>query len=275
MKPETSTPHERASAPDEAGTEIAGTGGGTSAAGASAKVAGTGGGSVPGVAGVPGTDTGAGAAAGVRIHPTALIEPGVEIGQGSSIWDHAHVRGPARLGAECSVGGKSYIAYGVEIGNRVKINSFVYVCTGVTIEDGVMISAGVIFTNDRYPRATTPDLQRLRPSHPDEHTLPTLVREGATIGAGAIVGCGLEIGRFAMVGMGAVVTRSLPDFHLAHGNPARSVGCVCRCGEPLVRFVARATPPPGPAVCATCSRGYEIGPGGLVTETRRSAVLRV
>jgi UDP-2-acetamido-3-amino-2,3-dideoxy-glucuronate N-acetyltransferase len=211
----------------------------------------------------------------VRIHSTALIEAGVEIGPGSSVWDHAHIRGPARLGAECIVGGKSYIAYGVDIGNRVKINSFVYVCTGVTLEDGVMISAGVIFTNDRFPRATTPDLARLRPSPPDEHTLPTLVREGATIGAGAIVGCGLDIGRFAMVGMGAVVTRSLPDFHLALGNPARSVGCVCRCGQPLARFAAGGAPPPGPAVCAACGRWYEIGPGALVMETARHAVVPV
>jgi UDP-2-acetamido-3-amino-2,3-dideoxy-glucuronate N-acetyltransferase len=215
------------------------------------------------------------AAGEVHIHSTALIEPGVEIGPGSSIWDHAHLRGPSRLGAECIVGGKSYIAYGVEIGNRVKINSFVYVCNGVTIEDGVMISAGVIFTNDRFPRATTPDLARLRPSHPDEHTLPTLVREGATIGVGAIVGCGLEVGRFAMVGMGAVVTRSVPDFHLALGNPARSVGCVCRCGEPLLRFPAGGAPPPGPIACAACGRAYEIGPAALVTETRRGAVASV
>lgn len=202
----------------------------------------------------------------VRIHATALVEPGVEIGPGTAIWDHVHVRGPARLGADCIVGGKTYIAYGVEIGNRVKINAMVYICSGVTLEDGVMISAGTIFTNDRLPRAATPDLARLRPSQPDEHTLPTRVREGATVGAGAVVGCGLEIGRFAMVGMGAVVTRSVPDFHLALGNPARSVGCVCRCGEPTVRFAASAAPPPGPVVCAACGRGYQIGAGAAVTE---------
>jgi acetyltransferase-like isoleucine patch superfamily enzyme len=202
----------------------------------------------------------------VRIHATALVEPGVEIGPGTAVWDHAHIRGPARLGADCIVGGKSYIAYGVEIGNRVKINAFVYICTGVTLEDGVMVSAGTIFTNDRFPRAATPDLARLRPSDPDEHTLPTRVREGATIGAGAVIGCNLEIGRFAMVGMGAVVTRSVPDFHLVIGNPARSVGCVCRCGEPAVRFSAGAAPPPGQAVCAVCGREYEIGEGAVVAE---------
>jgi acetyltransferase-like isoleucine patch superfamily enzyme len=114
----------------------------------------------------------------------------------------------------------------------------VYVCAAVTIEDGVMVSAGTIFTNDRFPRATTPDLRRLRPSEPDEHTLPTLVREGATIGAGATIGNDLAIGRFAMIGMGSVVTKPVPDFHLVLGNPAVAVGCVCRCGQLLLRFGA-------------------------------------
>src|SRR5262249_56128235 len=113
-------------------------------------------------------------------------------------------------------------------GNRVKINSAVYICNGVTIEDGAMISAGVIFTNDRFPRAAINDLTALRPSSPDEHTLPTVVREGATIGAGAIIGCDLTIGRFAMVGMGSVVTRSVPHFHLVVANPARSIASLCR-----------------------------------------------
>jgi acetyltransferase-like isoleucine patch superfamily enzyme len=155
-----------------------------------------------------------------RIHPTALIEPGVQIGAGTAVWDNVHVRHSTVIGQECIIGEKTYIAYGVRIGNRVKINAFVYVCNAVTIEDGVMVSAGTVFTNDRFPRATTPDLQRLRPSEPDEHTLPTLVREGATIGAGCIIGNDLVIGRFAMVGMGALVTRSVPDFHLVVGHPA-------------------------------------------------------
>jgi len=98
-------------------------------------------------------------------------------------------------GEEYIVGEKSYIAYGVRIGNRVKINAFVYICNAVTIEDGVMISAGTIFTNDRFPRAATSDLKRLRNSDPDEHTLPTLVCEGATIGAGCVIGNDLTIGR--------------------------------------------------------------------------------
>src|SRR5207247_10643852 len=144
-------------------------------------------------------------------------------------WDHVHIRRSTRIGEECIVGEKTYIAYDVRIGNRVKINAFVYICAAVTIKDGVMISAGTIFTNDRFPRATTPDLKPLRPSEPDEHTLPTLVREGATIGAGSVIGSDLVIGRFAMVGMGSLVTTSVPDLRLAAGLPAASVACVCRC----------------------------------------------
>lgn len=172
----------------------------------------------------------------VRIHPTAIVEDDVELGAGTSVWDNVHIRHNARLGESCIVGGKSYIAYGVQIGNRVKINSFVYICNAVTIEDGVMISAGTIFTNDRFPRATMVDLKQLYSSDPDEHTLPTRVCEGATIGAGCIIGNDLVIGRFAMIGMGALVTKSVPDFHLAIGHPAKSVGCVCRCGQPLMKF---------------------------------------
>lgn len=201
-----------------------------------------------------------------RIHPTARVEDGVAIGPGTAIWDHVHVRGPGtRIGAECLIGEKTYVAYGVSIGDRVKINALVYVCTAVTIEDGVMIAAGTIFTNDRFPRAATPDLRALRPSDPDETTLPTHVRAGASIGAGCVVGSGLEIGRFAMVGMASVVTRSVADFHLVLGHPARSVGCVCRCGEPFVRFEAGASPEDGEHACAACGLRYALA-GGRVRE---------
>jgi acetyltransferase-like isoleucine patch superfamily enzyme len=172
----------------------------------------------------------------IKIHPTAIIEENVTIGEGTSVWDNVHIRHGAQLGEECIVGEKTYIAYDVRIGNRVKINAMVYICAAVTIEDGVMISASTTFTNDRFPRATFPDLKTLRPSEPDEHTLPTLVREGATVGAGCIIGNDLEIGRWSMVGMGSVVTKSIPDFHLVLGSPARSIGAVCKCGQLFHRF---------------------------------------
>lgn len=173
----------------------------------------------------------------VLLHPTAIIEDDVKIGPGSSVWDSVHIRHGAQIGEQCIVGEKSYIAYDVKIGHRVKINAMVYICAAVTIEDGVMISAGTTFTNDRFPRATTPNLKELRSSDPDEHTLTTLVREGATIGAQCTIGNDLTIGRFAMVGMGSLVTKSIPDFHLVIGAPARTTGYVCRCGEPIAKSV--------------------------------------
>lgn len=195
----------------------------------------------------------------VRIHPTANIEANVQLGDGTSVWDSAHIRHDTVLGEQCIVGGKSLIACDVRIGNRVKINSNAYICNGVTIEDGVMVSAGTIFTNDRFPRATTPDLKELRSSDPDEHTLPTVVREGATIGAGCIIGCNLEIGRWAMIGMGSIVTKSIPDFCLAVGTPARVVGVVCRCGEPVHRF---AENPSSTRVDVTCRCGLSYSISG-------------
>jgi acetyltransferase-like isoleucine patch superfamily enzyme len=193
----------------------------------------------------------------VRVHPTAIVEAGVVLGEGTAVWDAVHIRHGTRIGEDCIVGEKTYVAYDVVVGHRVKINAFVYVCAGVTVEDGVMISAGAIFANDRYPRATTPDLKTLRPSEPDEDTLRTLVREGATLGAGCRIGPGLEIGRFAMIGMGAVVTRSVPDFHLAVGHPASSVGCVCRCGTPVLKF-ARDGDSAGGVACPACGRRYDV-----------------
>ncbi|MEZ6143327.1 MAG: acyltransferase [Zavarzinella sp.] len=192
-----------------------------------------------------------------RIHPTALVEDHVSIGQDTSIWDNVHIRHHTTIGEQCIVGEKTYIAYGVRIGHRCKINAFVYICNAVTIEDGVMISAGTIFTNDRFPRATTPDLTQLRPSDPDEHTLPTLVREGATIGAGCTIGNDLEIGRFAMIGMGSLVTKSIPDFVLAMGHPAKPVGVVCRCGQLLARYHPEPFPTDEWLTCA-CQRSYHV-----------------
>jgi UDP-2-acetamido-3-amino-2,3-dideoxy-glucuronate N-acetyltransferase len=193
-----------------------------------------------------------------RIHPSAIIEDNVSIGENSSIWDSVHIRHSTQIGEECIVGEKTYIAYGVKIGDRVKINAFVYICNAVTIEDGVMISAGTIFTNDRFPRATASDLKQLRPSDPDEHTLPTLVKAGATIGAGCTIGNDLSIGRFAMIGMGSLVTKSIPDFHLAIGHPAKSVGCVCRCGQLLMRFPIEGNVDEPEITCSACGLRYTV-----------------
>jgi acetyltransferase-like isoleucine patch superfamily enzyme len=209
----------------------------------------------------------------IRIHPTAIIEAGVTLGPGTSVWDSVHIRHGARIGQECIIGEKTYIAYDVKIGDRVKINAMVYICYGVTIEDGVMISAGTVFTNDVCPRATTPDLKQLRSSDPDEETRETLVAAGATIGAGCTIGSNLRIGRFAMVGMGSIVTRSVPDFYLVVGNPARSVGAVCGCGHIVARWPAGEPIDRASAECEKCGAAYEIR-GGLVEEAPRAQEIK-
>lgn len=199
-----------------------------------------------------------------RVHPTAIVEAGVRIGPGTAVWDAAHIRGPGTvIGRDCVIGEKSYVAYGVTIGDRVKVNAFVYIPTMVTIEDGVMLAAHVALTNDRYPRATTPDLRALRPSDPGSDTLASVVREGATVGARAVVGPGLEVGRFAMVGMGAVVTRHVPDFHLVAGNPARTVAAVGRAGVPLVRAAAGGLPDVDEVRCPATGLRYRVRDGAV------------
>jgi UDP-3-O-[3-hydroxymyristoyl] glucosamine N-acyltransferase len=199
-----------------------------------------------------------------RVHPTAIVESNVGLGPGTSVWDNVHIRRDTTIGADCIIGEKTYIAYGVSIGDRVKINAFVYVCTAVTIETGVMIGAGTIFTNDRFPRACTPDLRHLRPSDPDEHTLQTLVRAGASIGANCTIGCDLTIGRFAMIGMGSVVTRPVGEFLLVMGNPARIGGAVCRCGQLLTRFGPELPEQTRAVACRVCGLPYSIGPDGVI-----------
>lgn len=196
------------------------------------------------------------------IHETANVEKGVEIGEGTAVWDTVHIRAPSRIGEDCIIGEKTYIAYDVEIGNKVKINAQVYICAGVEIEDGVMVSAGTVFTNDRFPAPPTPS------SPPCDHRSrtrpgPTIVREGATIGAGAVIGPGVELGRWSMIGMGSIVTKPVPAFHLALGNPARSFGAVCRCGQPLIRFQAD-TEPSAELVCRRCARLYSLKSGEVI-----------
>lgn len=202
----------------------------------------------------------------VKIHPTALIEPGVEIGEGTSVWDGVHIRGPGTtIGTQCIIGEKTYVAYGVSIGSRVKINAMVYICTAVTIETGVMISAGTIFTNDRYPRALKKDLSGLETSAATDETLPTRVCRGATIGAGATIGPDLTIGAFAMVGMGAVVTRDVPPHALVLGQPASVRAFMCHCGPRVVTQDVFDDSDAGSTwSCARCGRRFGRQQGRFV-----------
>jgi acetyltransferase-like isoleucine patch superfamily enzyme len=187
------------------------------------------------------------------IHPTADVAPEARIGAGTRIWHQAQVREGAVVGAQCNIGKGVYIDRDVVVGDRVKIQNRASLYRGLTVEDGVYIGPHVSFTNDRYPRAVNPDgAPKTDDDWPAE---PTLVREGASIGAGAVVLPGVTIGRWALVGAGAVVTRDVPEHALVTGNPARVTGRVCVCGRPLARE--------GEAWrCIACGRRYQLEPVG-------------
>jgi len=167
----------------------------------------------------------------VRIHPTAEVSPQAEIGPGTSIWNQAQVRKGARIGPGSIIGKNVYVDVDVVIGAHVKIQNNVSVYHGVTVEDGVFIGPHVCFTNDRIPRAINPDGSPKRED--DWEVGPIVVRRGAAIGANSTVLPGVTVGRWAMVGSGSVVTRDVADWELVVGNPARRLGSVCPCGEPL------------------------------------------
>lgn len=164
-----------------------------------------------------------------QIHPTARVEEDVVVGDGTKIWAHVHVRSGARIGRDCVFGNLVFVDANVEVGDCVKVQNSACLYEGVTLEDGVFVGPGVIFTNDRIPRAVTPDG---RPKGSDDWTLGrTRVGRGASIGAGAVVVTGVSVGPWAMVGAGAVVTDDVPSHALVVGNPARVAGWVSAAGS--------------------------------------------
>jgi UDP-2-acetamido-3-amino-2,3-dideoxy-glucuronate N-acetyltransferase len=191
-------------------------------------------------------------------HPTAEVSPDATVGVGTRIWRQAHIREFAHIGEACNVGKGVYIDAHVRIGSHVKIQNHVSIFEGVRLEDGVFIGPHVCFTNDLAPRAITPD-GRLKGADDWEIT-PTLVKYGASIGAGAVIVCGITIGEFALVGAGAVVTKDVPAHALVFGNPARQHGYVCRCARRLSDV--RESEGKLTGWCGTCERVCEIGPLG-------------
>jgi len=164
-------------------------------------------------------------AVNVFVHPSADVEEGARIGHGSKIWHLAHIRSTARLGANCVIGRNVYVDTNVVIGDRVKIQNNVSVYQGVTIEDEVFVGPCAVFTNDLRPRAQNPDWQ----------ITPTVVRRGASIGANATIVCGIEVGQYAMIAAGCVVTRDVAPHQLVAGNPARPMGWVDKQGQVVSR----------------------------------------
>ncbi|WP_363318934.1 acyltransferase [Brevundimonas sp.] len=175
------------------------------------------------------------------VHPTAIIDEGAQIGDGSRIWHWVHVCGGARIGAGCSLGQGVFVGNDVVIGDRVKIQNNVSVYDAVTIEDEVFCGPSMVFTNVYNPRSAIERKAEYR---------PTLIRKGATLGANCTIVCGVTVGRSAFVGAGAVVNKDVPDHALMVGVPARLVGWMCECGEQLKGA--------GDIVCDHCHRAYEV-----------------
>ena len=208
-----------------------------------------------------------------RVHATADIEPDVSVGRGTSIWHRAQLRTGATIGADCVIGRDVFVDEGVVIGDRVKIQNAALIYHGVTAEDGVFIGPGAILTNDRFPRAITSTGDLATPE--DWQITPITLRYGSSIGAGAVVVAGVEVGRYAMAGAGAVVTKSVPNHALVAGSPARRIGWVCACGMRLVD----ANGEPAPAdpdryaartglACPSCGRVYDYVPDAETLEER-------
>jgi UDP-2-acetamido-3-amino-2,3-dideoxy-glucuronate N-acetyltransferase len=176
------------------------------------------------------------------VHESSYVDEGCRIGEGTKIWHFSHIMKDCRIGKNCNIGQNVVISPEVVLGDGVKIQNNVSVYTGVVCEDDVFLGPSCVFTNVINPRAFIVRRNEFR---------KTVVRKGASIGANATVVCGHEIGRYAFVGAGSVVTRDVPDFALVYGNPARIRGWVCRCGEGL-SFEE------GGAVCPACGAAYRI-----------------
>ncbi|VVB68330.1 UDP-3-O-(3-hydroxymyristoyl)glucosamine N-acyltransferase [Candidatus Norongarragalina meridionalis] len=157
----------------------------------------------------------------IRTHPTADVSPQAKIGDGTNIWNQAQIRENAFIGKNCNIGKDVYIDFDVQIGNNVKIQNGVSIYHGVVIEDNVFMGPHCITTNDMFPRSWISEFAVHK----------TLIKKGASVGAGAILVCGITVGEYAMIGAGAVVTKDVPAYSLVVGNPARTIGFVCKCGQ--------------------------------------------
>jgi UDP-2-acetamido-3-amino-2,3-dideoxy-glucuronate N-acetyltransferase len=180
-----------------------------------------------------------------QIHPSSIVDPGAQIGEGTRVWHWVHVSSGARIGRNCSLGQNVYVANRVVIGDNVKIQNNVSVYDEVTLEDDVFCGPSMVFTNVYNPRSAF--------SRKDAYR-KTLVKRGASLGANCTIVCGITIGEHAFVGAGAVVNRDVPAFALMVGVPARQLGWMSRLGERL-SLPLRGE---GEATCATTGDRYRL-----------------
>lgn len=185
------------------------------------------------------------------IHPSAIVDEGAQLGEGTRVWHFAHVCAGARIGARCSLGQGVYVGNDVAIGDNVKIQNNVSVYDAVTLEDDVFCGPSMVFTNVHNPRAAVVRKSEYR---------RTLVRRGATLGANCTIVCGTTVGEHAFVGAGAVVSRDVPAYALVVGVPARRIGWMSRHGERLA-LPASGT---GVAVCPATGERYRLDGDTLV-----------
>ncbi len=176
-------------------------------------------------------------------HESAFVDEGAFIGKGTKIWHFCHIMSGAVIGQNCQLGQNVVVAGDARIGQGVKIQNNVSIYAGITLEDYVFCGPSMVFTNIINPRSSVP-------RNTPEHWRPTLVKQGASIGANATIVCGHTIGRCAFIGAGAVVTKDVPDYALVYGNPARIMGYICECGQKLTFSGAEAT-------CLACGLKYQ------------------
>ncbi len=179
-------------------------------------------------------------------HPTAVIDDGATIGKGTRIWHFSHIMPGCTIGENCNIGQNVVISPDVKLGRNVKVQNNVSIYTGVECEDDVFLGPSMVFTNVINPRSAV--------NRRGEY-LRTLVKTGASIGANATIVCGHDIGRFAFIGAGAVVTKEVPDYALVVGNPARQTGWMSEFGHKL-KFDAQ-----GEATCPESGQRYKLENG--------------
>lgn len=173
------------------------------------------------------------------IHPTAIVDEGAVVGEGTRIWHWCHVMSGAVIGKNCNVGENAFIETGVKLGNGVKVKNNVALYTGIECEDGVFLGPNCVFTNVSNPRSFIERKNEFK---------KTIVKKGATIGANATIVCGHNIGEYAFVGAGSVVTKDVLPYHMVIGNPASFYGYVCECGYKLDEKLS----------CPHCGKKYAL-----------------